>query len=127
MRKITMDEYTARCQFWLSVVFLFGYFAVILLFLLGYAKIPTDYKEAFSGLMSLLTGGGLTILYFWFQRARLTGSPLEPNTTVTTTSSATVTPREVLSLGENVNPPPSSGPRSTPPPPSSVNHATGGP
>jgi hypothetical protein len=64
------DKFTARAQLLLSALFLTGYFVVIILFMLGYAQIPTDYKEAFSGLLSLMTGGGLTILYFWFQRTR---------------------------------------------------------
>lgn len=73
-----MEVYTARCQFWLSIIFLSGYFTVLLLFMLGYARIPADYKEAFSGLLTLLTGGGLTILYFWFQRTRSFGTPPGP-------------------------------------------------
>lgn len=64
------DRFIAVAQLGLSVLFLTGYFAVIILFMMGLAKIPTDFKEAFSGLLSLMTGGGLTILYFWFQRTR---------------------------------------------------------
>lgn len=66
------DKFTALAQLFLSALFLTGYFVVIILFMLGYAQVPTDYKEAFSGLLSLMTGGGLTILYFWFSRTRTT-------------------------------------------------------
>ncbi len=87
-----LERYTAERQFWLSVIFLVGYFTVLLLFMLGFGRIPPDYKEAFSGLLTLLTGGGLTILYFWFQRTRPGNTFPEPNTTLTTTASSTVTP-----------------------------------
>lgn len=49
--------------------------------MMGFANIPTDYKEAFSGLLSLMTGGGLTILYFWFQRTRGQADPDPPQPT----------------------------------------------
>lgn len=64
------ERLIAWAQIALSVLFLTGYFTVLILFMLGYAKVPTDYKEAFAGLLSLMTGGGLTVLYFWFQRSR---------------------------------------------------------
>lgn len=85
-----MDKFTAWAQFALSLLFLTGYFIVIILFMLGYARIPTDYKEAFAGLLSLMTGGGLTVLYFWFQRSRQ--QTADPNTAVTTTTTATTLP-----------------------------------
>lgn len=70
------DRFIAWSQLALSVLFLTGYFTVIILFMLGYARIPADYKEAFAGLLSLMTGGGLTILYFWFSRTRGTQAAL---------------------------------------------------
>lgn len=82
------DKFIAWAQLLLSTLFLSGYFLVLILFMLGYAKIPTDYKEAFAGLLSLMTGGGLTILYFWFSRNR--SQPMaEPNTEVTMRTVAT--------------------------------------
>lgn len=65
----------AWSQVAISALFLTGYFVVLILFMMGYARIPTDYKEAFAGLLSLMTAGGLTILYFWFQRQRAGGVP----------------------------------------------------
>lgn len=89
-----MDKFTAWAQLALSVLFLCGYFLVLILFMLGQANIPTDYKEAFAGLLSLMTGGGLTILYFWFQRARGQSLP-DPSTTTTKQSFETITtPKE---------------------------------
>ena len=64
------ERLIAWAQIALSVLFLVGYFTVLILFMLGFARIPTDYKEAFAGLLSLMTGGGLTVLYFCFQRSR---------------------------------------------------------
>jgi hypothetical protein len=87
----------------LSLLFLSGYFLVIILFMLGYARIPTDYKEAFAGLLSLMTGGGLTILYFWFSRNRST--PIaEPNTEVTMRTIAT-TPQVTHDEDQTINTP----------------------
>lgn len=84
------DRFTAWAQMSISLLFLTGYFLVIILFMLGYADIPTDYKEAFSGLLSLMTGGGLTILYFWFSRTR--GQAPDPNTEVTVKSTTITSP-----------------------------------
>jgi hypothetical protein len=81
------------------MLFLSGYFLVIILFMLGYAKIPADYKEAFAGLLSLMTGGGLTILYFWFSRARAQALP-DPNTEVTMRTVAT-TPAEATQVNHD--------------------------
>jgi uncharacterized membrane protein len=80
-----MNMLIAKAQVWLSALFLTGYFVVIILFMMGHAKIPPDFKEAFAGLLSLMTAGGLTILYFWFQRQRAGGVP-DPTTVTTTTS-----------------------------------------
>ena len=99
-----MDRFIAFAQLALSLLFLTGYFLVIILFMLGYARIPTDYKEAFAGLLSLMTGGGLTVLYFWFQRTR--GQAPDPNTAVTTTTTATT-----------LEPQPSGDPNANPPTP----------
>lgn len=79
------DRMTTLAQIGLSVLFLLGYFLVLILFMLGYARIPQDYKEAFAGLLSLMTGGGLTVLYFWFQRSRVAGGTADPVTTTITT------------------------------------------
>ena len=83
-----LDRLIALAQVWLSALFLIGYFVVLILFMLGYAKIPVDFKEAFAGLLSLMTAGGLTVLYFWFQRQRTNGVP-DPSTTTTRTETMT--------------------------------------
>ena len=78
-----LDLLIARAQVGLSALFLLGYFVVLILFMLGHAQIPVDFKEAFAGLLSLMTAGGLSILYFWFQRQRAGGVP-DPTLTTTT-------------------------------------------
>lgn len=57
-------------QIGLSVVFLLGYFAVLILFITGQVKTPPDWKEALIALLGVITGGVGTILAFWFARSR---------------------------------------------------------
>jgi hypothetical protein len=65
-------------QFSMSILFTIGYFAVVILILLGYMKVPTDGREAFTGLIGVLTTTEVIIIGYWFSRQRQT-----------TTSSAT--------------------------------------
>lgn len=64
------DKAIAHAQLLLSVIFILGYFATLIMFMMGYAKVPIDFKEAFAGLLSLLSAGALMILQFWFSRSR---------------------------------------------------------
>lgn len=57
-------------QIGLSVLFLAGYFAVLVVFLMGYVKTPPEWKEALIALLGVITGSVLTIVGFWFSRAR---------------------------------------------------------
>lgn len=75
------DRVLAIAQILLSVLYTVGYFAVLILFMLGYARIPVDYKEAFAGLLSILSAAQLAIIYFWFQRTRAGGQPPQGATT----------------------------------------------
>jgi hypothetical protein len=93
------ERLIAWAQIALSVLFLTGYFTVLILFMLGFAKVPTDYKEAFAGLLSLMTGGGLTVLYFWFQRSRT----VTPEPTVVAVPRARAPPADPFPLQD---PPP---------------------
>lgn len=61
---------TAWGQLVLSFSFVGGYFAVLGIFLLGYAKVAPDYKEALIALLGVITGGVGTVLAFWFSRQR---------------------------------------------------------
>jgi uncharacterized membrane protein YccC len=57
-------------QIGLSVLFLAGYFAVLVVFLMGYVKTPPEWKEALIALLGVITGSVLTIVGFWFSRSR---------------------------------------------------------
>lgn len=60
----------SAAQIVLSVVFLTGYFAVLIIFVLGYIRTPPEWKEALIALLGVITGGIGTILSFWFARSR---------------------------------------------------------
>lgn len=57
-------------QVGLSVLFLVGYFGVLILFVMGYIRTPPEWKEALIALLGVITGGIGTILAFWFSRSR---------------------------------------------------------
>jgi hypothetical protein len=72
---VNNDRILAIAQIMLSMLYTAGYFVVLILFMLGYARIPVDYKEAFAGLLSILSAAQLAIIYFWFQRTRQNQAP----------------------------------------------------
>lgn len=74
---MSIETFTAKAQLLLSVVFFIGYFACVILFMLGYSRIPDGMREMFTGLVSLMSAGGLMIVQFWFNRSRLINSPPE--------------------------------------------------
>lgn len=64
------DKAIALSQIALSILFFSGYFGVVILFLLGHSSVPAELRDIFSGLIGLLSAGGLMILQFWFSRSR---------------------------------------------------------
>lgn len=64
-------RHIACAQIGLSFAFIGGYFGLLLFFLLGYVKVPGDYKDTFQTLLGALTAGVVTILGFWFSRQRV--------------------------------------------------------
>lgn len=68
---------TAWAQIALSFCFIGGYFVVLGIFLLGYVRVPLDYKDAFMTLLGVITGSVGTVIAFWFSRQRngSSGSP----------------------------------------------------
>lgn len=68
------DKAVGVAQIGLSVLFVGGYFAVLILFLLGFVKVPTDYKEAFMALLGVSTASVVQIVSYWFARQRSGGS-----------------------------------------------------
>lgn len=69
------DKLMAWAQIWLSAMFLFFTFLVIVLYELGFTHFSADQEKSFSGNMNWLTGACLIIVYFWFQRSRMGGIP----------------------------------------------------
>ncbi len=61
----------------LSVLFIGGYFWLLIEFMRGNVRVPSDYKDAFVALLGVLTAGIGTILSFWFQRQRAQDQPQE--------------------------------------------------
>lgn len=61
---------TAWAQIALSIIFIVAYFGVLVLFLLGYVKVPPDWKDVLQTLLAVLTSGVITILSYWFARQR---------------------------------------------------------
>ena len=66
-------------QVFLSMLFIGGYFWLLLEFLRGNVKVPIDYKDAFLTLLGVLTAGVMLILNYWFQRQRHQENP-QPGT-----------------------------------------------
>ena len=67
---MSLARTAARAQIALSIVFIGGYFAVLVMFLLGYIRTPPTWKDALTALLGVITGGVLTILSYWFARQR---------------------------------------------------------
>lgn len=67
---------TGYAQILLTLVFLVGYFIVLHDFISGNVRVPLDWKDTLQALLSVLTGGILLILNYWFARQReSTNSP----------------------------------------------------
>ena len=69
---------TAYAQILLTLVFLGGYFIVLHDFISGNVKVPLDWKDTLQALLSVLTGGILLILNYWFARQRQSNDPAAP-------------------------------------------------
>jgi hypothetical protein len=68
---------TGYMQGALTAIFLIGYFWTLRDFLHGNVRTPIEWNDTLKSLLSVLTAGVLTILYFWFNRQR-DNSPTEP-------------------------------------------------
>lgn len=64
------DRIIAGAQIGLSVLYTVGYFAIVIMFMLGYADVPDKFENMFTGLINLLSAAQLAVIYFWFQRTR---------------------------------------------------------
>lgn len=66
---------TGYAQILLTVIFLVGYFVVLSTFLHGKAVVDPTWKDTIQTLLSVLTGGVLLILQYWFSRQRESTNP----------------------------------------------------
>ena len=57
-------------QIALSILFLGGYFFVLFMFLSGWIKTPTEWRDALITLLGVITGSVGTVVTFWFSRSR---------------------------------------------------------
>jgi hypothetical protein len=64
------ERIIAGAQIGLSVLYTVGYFAIVIMFMLGYAEVPDRFENMFTGLINLLSAAQLAVIYFWFQRTR---------------------------------------------------------
>lgn len=64
------DRGIAIAQILLAFAFVLGFFTVIVLFLLGYVKVPIEYKEAFIALLGVCTASLVQINSYFFARQR---------------------------------------------------------
>lgn len=69
---------TAWAQIILSMLFIGGYFAVLMVIMTGVVHIPDELRELIGNLLSTLTAGVLLILNFWFARQRQSSDPAPP-------------------------------------------------
>lgn len=64
------DREMAYCQFILALTFILGYFAVVGGFMLGYVRVPPDFREAFIALIGVVTATVVQITSYFFARMR---------------------------------------------------------
>jgi Kef-type K+ transport system membrane component KefB len=68
---MSSEKTVAIAQIGLSIIFIAGYFSVVILFLSGNIKTPPDWKDALTLLLGVITGSITTIVAFWFSRHRV--------------------------------------------------------
>jgi protein-S-isoprenylcysteine O-methyltransferase Ste14 len=61
---------TAYAQIGLTVLFIVGYFLVLFMFMAGIVRVPSDFKDAFTALLGVITASVVQILGYWFARQR---------------------------------------------------------
>lgn len=63
---------TGYMQGLLTILYLVGYFLTLHAFIEGRVKTPPEWADTVQSLISVLTAGVLSIIYFWFNRSRNT-------------------------------------------------------
>ena len=57
-------------QIGLTLLFIGGYFVVLIMFMAGYVRVPADFKDAFTAVLGVMTASVVSILNYWFARQR---------------------------------------------------------
>lgn len=60
----------AYCQVILALTFILGYFGVVAGFMLGFVRVPADFREAFIALIGVVTATVVQITSYFFARMR---------------------------------------------------------
>lgn len=63
-------QHTAWAQIALSFAFVGAYFFVLTMFLLGYVRVPSDFRDAFTALLGVITANVGQVVSYWFARQR---------------------------------------------------------
>ena len=66
----------AWAQIGLSMLYTIGLFSIIIIVITGHASIPPDSKDIVNSILTLLTGGQVIIIGYWFSRQRQTADEL---------------------------------------------------
>lgn len=66
---------TAYVQAALSFLFIGAYFFILIKFMNGGVHVPTEFKDAFTALLGVLTATVVGIINFWFSRQRQSSDP----------------------------------------------------
>ena len=69
---------TAAAQVLLSIVFLVGYFTILVMFLLGHVHVAPVWRDQLGVLLGVLTAGVVTVVQVWFARHRAQEPPNAP-------------------------------------------------
>lgn len=64
------EQHTAWAQIALSFAFVGCYFFVLAMFLMGFVKVPADFKDAFTALLGVITANVGQVVSYWFSRQR---------------------------------------------------------
>lgn len=66
---------TGYAQIGLSVLFIVGYFVILFAFMAGFVRVPTDFKDAFTALLGVITASVVQVMGYWFSRQRTSEDP----------------------------------------------------
>jgi hypothetical protein len=75
---IMKESHVGWAQVALTFSFIGGYFIVLGGFMLGYVRVPLDFRDAFVALLGVITASVVQIVGYWFARQRPDGPRVQP-------------------------------------------------